>query len=177
VSDHNPRAIGPGGIVLIVLTVIVLGLMALRQNRTAGLGQTIRFDDFDFTVEDASVLSESQAPTAARGPATDITDYRLRMRVDNRAKRVPFTFSGRSFAFVDLTGKHPMMRPLAELSPSGERVPLASRTLQAGESATVDYIYSLPSDRENLRLKILSSGPVGDLLEWLIFGSKQFRLP
>jgi hypothetical protein len=176
-SDRKPRVPGPGGIVLIVLAVIVLGLMALRQNRTAGLGQTIRFDDFDFTVEHASPRSGSAGASGAQRPDADFSDYVIRMRVDNRAKRVPFKFSGQSFVFVDLTGKYPMMRPSTELSPSRERLPLASRTLQAGESATVDYVFSLPPDHENLRLKILSSGPVGDLLEWLLFGTKQFKLP
>jgi hypothetical protein len=175
--DRKPRMPGPGGIVLIVLAVIVLGLMALRQNRTAGLGQTIRFDDFDFTVLDGSPLSKDAGPPGGERPAADLADYLVRMRVDNRAKRVPFTFSGQSFAFVDLTGKYPMMRPSTELSPSGERLPLASRTLQAGESATVDYVFSLPPDHEDLRLKVLSSGPVGDLLEWLLFGTKHFKLP
>ncbi len=176
-SERKPRVPGPGGIVLIVLALIVLGLMALRQNRTAGLGQTIRFDDFDFTVEQASPLSGTAGPSEAQRPAGDFADYVVRMRVDNRARRVPFTFSGQSFAFADLTGKHPRMRPSAELSPSGERLPPASRTLQAGESATVDYVFSLPPDHEDLRLRVLSSGPVGDLLEWLLFGTKQFKLP
>ena len=88
-----------------------------------------------------------------------------------------YTFSGQSFAFVDMTGKYPTMRPSAERSKTGERVPVAPRTLKAGESATVDYVFSLPTEHENLRLKILSSGPVGDLLEWLFFGTKQFKLP
>ena len=66
-SERKRRALGPGGIVLIVLAMIVLGLLATRQNRTVGLGQTIRFDDFDFTALDAAPLpSEPRRPRRRR---------------------------------------------------------------------------------------------------------------
>jgi hypothetical protein len=176
-NERTPRMLGPRGIILIVLAVIVLGLLATRQNRMVGLGQTIHFDDFDFTAMDAALLPEDAEAARGGNPAEDRANYRVRMRVDNRAKRVPFTFSGQSFAFVDLAGKHPMMRPLSERSSTAGRAPLAPYTLKAGESATIDYLFSLPADHEDLRLKVLSSGPVGDLLEWLLFGTKQFKLP
>jgi hypothetical protein len=177
-NERKPRRIGPGGLVLIVLALILLALLGTRQNRTLGLRQSVQFDDFVFTVEDAARLpADSAGSKGGESSSADPGDYLVRMRVDNRAKRVPFTFSGQSFAFVDLTGKNPMTRPSAERSPSGELVPLTPRTLKAGESATVEYVYSLPPEHGNLRLRVLSSGPLGDLLEWLFFGIKQFKLP
>ncbi len=49
--------------------------------------------------------------------------------------------------------------------------------LKAGESTTTDYLFSLPPDQSNLRLRVMPSGAVGDMLEWLFFGRKEFRLP
>jgi hypothetical protein len=49
--------------------------------------------------------------------------------------------------------------------------------LQAGESITIDNIFSMPADLENLRLRLAPGGWSGDLLQWLLFGRKEFQLP
>ena len=99
------------------------------------------------------------------------------MKIDNRAKRVPFKFTGESLAFADLTGKNPLSMPTSERTLSGEMHPPQVHTLQAGESITIAYIFSLPPESEHLRLRIAPGGWSGDLLEWLLFGRKEFQLP
>jgi hypothetical protein len=171
--------LGPGGIILIVLALIVLSLLATRQNRTLGLHQAVQYDDFFFTVEDASRLPAPAEPVRARPgePGAGDADYLVRIKVENRAKRVPFQFSGQFFVFVDPAGNRPMIRPSAERSPSGDLSPPALYVLQAGESRSVDYVFSLPGDLKDLRLRVMTGGPVGDFLDWLLFGRKEFQLP
>jgi len=55
-------------------------------------------------------------------------------------------------------------------------IALRLHILQAGESITIDYIFSLPPALEDFRLRIAPGGWSGDLLEWLFFGRKEFQL-
>jgi hypothetical protein len=68
-------------------------------------------------------------------------------------------------------------RPRAERFPEGKQAAPVVHALRAGESATYGYVFSLPRDHQNLRLRIMSGGAVGDLLEWLVFGRQDFVLP
>ena len=100
----------------------------------------------------------------------------VRLRVENRALRVPFKFSGRSLAFVDLSGRRPVVTPSSERLPSGELTAPILHELRAGESATYEYLVAIPADSPDLRLRIMPGGWTGDLLDWLLFGRKEFRL-
>jgi hypothetical protein len=160
------------GLVAVVLALLFLGVLATRRNRTLGPGQTVRYDDFDFTVEQANRLDRGPTPDRAE----DSDDYLVRLRIDNRARRVDFRFDGNRLVFVDLDGKAQPIRPAAERTASGERVTPRTVVLRAGESGTVDYLYALPRDRSNLRLRV-TSGTVGDLLDWLLSGRTEFQLP
>ena len=43
-DERKPRKLGVGGIILIVLALIVLSLLATRQNRTLGLHQAVQYE-------------------------------------------------------------------------------------------------------------------------------------
>jgi hypothetical protein len=176
-NERNPQRVGVGGIIFIVLALVVLALLATRKSRTLGLHQAIQFDDFFFTVEAASRFSGDHPLRKDGESAPELIEHLVRINVENRAKRVPFRFDGRTFAFVDLSGSHPRIGPSRERLPSGELTAPLSHVLKAGESVSVDYIFALPPDLEDLRLRVMPGGPVGELLEWLIFGLKQFQLP
>jgi hypothetical protein len=53
---------------------------------------------------------------------------------------------------------------------------LATRQNRTLGSITIDYIFCLPSDLENLRLRVAPGGWSGEPLKWLEFGRKEFRL-
>jgi hypothetical protein len=99
------------------------------------------------------------------------------LKVENKALRVPFKFDGNALWFVDVSGNSPFIRPSAERSSSGELMAPTVHVLKAGESATTDYLFSLSPDQSNLRLRVMPGGAVGEVLEWLFFGRKEFRLP
>jgi hypothetical protein len=173
----NPRRLGLGGISLILLALIVLAIMSIRKSQDLGLHQALQFDDFFFTVESATSLPQDSSQPEADRSAFQTVDYLVRIKVENKAKRVPFQFGGQTFAFLDLSGRYPRIRPSQERSKSGELTPPFAYVLKAGESVTVDYVFTLPPNLGDLRLRVMPGGPVGEFLEWMIFGVKQFQLP
>jgi hypothetical protein len=168
-SGLRPWKLGVGAMMVLVVALVFLALLATRRNRTLGLNETLQFDDFFFTVE-------SVTPLAADAGPQDINQI-VRLRIENRAKRVPFTFNGDSLIILDLSGKLPSARPRAERLPTGALSAPVSHVLQAGETVSVDYVFALPPDHANLRLRIMPGGPVGDLLEGMFFGRQEFQLP
>ncbi len=176
-TEQRARRLGPGMIALIVLGLIVMVVLTTRQSRTLGTRQTLQFDDFFFTVLEAHRLPADPTKTNEAKSSSGHVDYLVKLEIENRAKRVPFKFSGQSLAFADLTAKSSLSWPTAEHTSSGDLHPPQQHSLRAGESMTIDYIFSLPPDLENLRLRIAPGGWSGDLLEWLFFGRKEFQLP
>jgi hypothetical protein len=162
----------------LLLALVVLGALATRGTRTLGLNETLQFDDFFFTVESITPLNAVSGPPGkvADAPARDANQV-LRVRIENRAKRVPFTVNGQSLAFVDPSGRLPAALPQAERSPKGDIIAPVTHVLQAGETIVIDYVFALPPDRSDLRLRIMPGGPVGDMLEALFFGRQEYRLP
>jgi hypothetical protein len=176
-NERKPRRPGAGVIVLVVLALIVMAILATRRSRTLGLHQALQFDDFFFTIEDARPFPDAPGPAAKGDSGPPGSKYLVRLKVENKALRVPFKFDGNALAFVDLSGNSPMIRPLAERSASGELAAPTVQVLKAGESTTTDYVFYLPIDQSNLRLRVMPGGAVGDVLEWLFFGRKEFQLP
>ena len=93
-------------------------IAATRQSRTLGLRQTLQLDDFFFTPLQAERLPADLSKSSEAGSRSDRVSYLVRLKIENRARRVPFKFSGESLAFADLTGKEPASpnrRPNARL--------------------------------------------------------------
>jgi hypothetical protein len=176
-NERKPWWRGLGVIALIVLALIVMAILATRRSRTLGLHQPLQLDDFFFTIEDARPLPEAIGPPTKVDSDPDKVKFLVRLKVENKALRVPFKYDGNALWLVDLSGKSPIIRPRGELSSSGELVAPTVHVLEAGESTTTDYLFSLPPDQSNFRLRVMPGGAVGDVLEWLFFGRKEFRLP
>jgi hypothetical protein len=164
-------------VILVVLALIALTIAATRKSRTLSLNQTLQFDDFCFTVLEAGRLAPDSAPPQRAGPEPSAVDYLVRLKVDNKALRVPFNFGGESLAIVDAAGKLARVWPAAERSASGSSAPPALHVLKAGESLTFEYLFNLPPSLTDPRLRIAPGGWSGDVLEWLVFGRKEFQLP
>jgi hypothetical protein len=164
-------------VILVVLALIALTIAATRKSRTFSLNQTLQFDDFCFTVLEAGRFTPDSAHPQRAGPERSAVDYLVRLKVDNNALRVPFKFGGKSLAIVDAAGKHARVWPAAERSASGSSGPPALHVLKAGESLTFEYLFTLPPSLTDPRLRIAPGGWSGDVLEWLVFGRKEFQLP
>ena len=149
-------------VIALMCVSMLLGFLILialnRKNVKAGLNTPIRFDDFDFQVNNVKI-------TAA--DSNGRVNYTVTLHIDNRAKRVPFTFDERRVVVRDSLGRSFLTVPPAA----------APSILPAGSNATFDLRFDLPADISTPRMRVLASGPVGDVLEFLIFGDKEFSLP
>ena len=176
-SDRRPWKFGAGTVTIIVLALLVLAVLATRRSRTLTLNQTLQFDDFCFTVVEARRLPAGPSKLTQADGAPTAVDYLVRLKIDNKALRVPFTFGGQSLAIADAARTGALRWPRAEVSPGGQSTPPVLHVLKAGESVNYDYLFTLPGDTRDPRLRIAPGGWTGEVFEWLFFGRKEFQLP
>jgi hypothetical protein len=177
-SDRPRRKLGLLSILGVGLLAIVMVILATRRDRVFRPGQTIQYDDFFFTVR--GVNRSPVAPSASVEPRTSMVEYVVKLTVDNRAKRVPFRFTGGGIALFDPTnGKRYLIDPEAQrayMKATGQDLP-DPLVLKAGEAATGDYVFRLPAGVTDPRLRVAPGGWGGLTFENLLFGTKEFQLP
>jgi hypothetical protein len=138
---------------LVVVGVVVLTVAFNRKTVVVGLNTPIRYDDFAFLALDGK-----------RGDPP--TTYLVKLRVQNRARRVDFRFTPGMAVLVDGSGH-------AYLPAAG----FDEVVLKAGSSADVDLRYDVPADLRSPTLRILPGGMIGDAIETTLAGRKSIRLP
>jgi hypothetical protein len=52
----------------------------------------------------------------------------------------------------------------------------APTTLVAGESCDRKIVFDVPADSKNLQMKILFGGRVGEILDWMFYGERAFKI-
>jgi hypothetical protein len=164
--------------VLALAFVAVLILLTLnRRNVNAGLNTPVRFDDFVFTV----LSSRKAAPDEwiGLGPSPGNVKYVVTMRIDNRAKRVPFRFKDAAPLLIDGRGKEyptdvASMRAREATSGRGNTT---AGSIPAGTSVVKDLVFEVPATVERPTLTLMQGGRVGEFLETSLFGRKRFVLP
>jgi hypothetical protein len=176
-NHRRPWKFGAGTVTIIVLALLLLAVLATRKSRTLTLNQTLQLDDFCFTVVEARSLRAGPSTLTEAGGSPSAVDYLVRLKIDNKALRVPFTFGGQSLAIADAARTGALIWPRAEGSSVGQSTPPVPHVLKPGESATYDYVFTIPGDTRDPRLRIAPGGWSGEIFEWLFFGRKAFQLP
>jgi hypothetical protein len=177
-SDHPRRRFGVGSVIVLGVLAVMMVVVSTRRDRVLKPGQTLQYDDFFFTLRgvNRSPISVSDND----GPSTSMVEYVIRLSIDNRAKRVPFRFTADSVALFDSdNGKRYRVDAAAQTAyetVTGKQQP-DPLVLKAGESATRAYVFRLPSGVTDARLRIAPGGWSGMILENILFGVKEFRLP
>jgi hypothetical protein len=173
-----PRKVGVTSIILLVVVTLSLVLFAIRRDRLLAAGQTLQFDDFFFTLVDAKRSGPlDTGPDLAADP---MVRYVVTLKIDNRAKRVPFRFSDQSLAIIEQTeGRRYYVNAAdqkALLDAVGDHPP-DPLFLKAGESATREYIIRVPAGVVAPRMRIAPGGWGGLIIDRLLMGTKEFQLP
>lgn len=149
------------GLILVVLAAVLSVAIALnRKNLNLGVNGSIRYDDFVFTVTSAG----KAAPPGANVP---LVDYEVTLVITNRARRVSFEFLDQNAVLLGPDGKEYRSAPS----------PPTLRPIPAGSSETRHLVYRVPASLTGPRLRIMSGGRSGDVLETVLAGRKQFVLP
>lgn len=177
-NDRPRRKIGPRSAILLAVLALIAVALSVRRDQVFRPGETIRYDDFFFTLRG---VNRSPVAASGGGEASGSTlEYVVRLTVENRARRVPFRFTDESLALVDAnTGKRYWVDPEAQRAyeaATGQKRP-APLVLQPGQSATGSYVFRLPAGVSEPRLRIAPGGWGGMALGNVLFGVKEFRLP
>jgi hypothetical protein len=178
-SPSLSRKLRVAVIVALCLAVVLMVGLAVSHGRVVGVGQTVQFDDFFFTVQDAHRLSSPGPGGHAEPPAR--VSYVVKLTIDNRAKRVPFRFFDRSLVLVDSADAGRVYH----VDPESQRAHTESTggqhanplILKAGESATQDYVFSIAVNAVAPRLKFTTGGSIGEALEKLLGNYTEIQLP
>ena len=170
----------------LVITVYVLGalfvsalsLLALlnRRDQVVGLRQDIKYDDFAFSVLDAR--SEGLAPSQDNESAGPGTVCVLTLKIENRARRVEYTFNDEVAVLVDERGREyrPVRSDANSPADGGEGAGgRCDEPIPAGSSCTTDLTFELPPDARVSHLRI-SHGGIGYLLDLVFYGNKRITL-
>jgi hypothetical protein len=172
-----PRRYRRVSFIVFGLVTVAMVLVAVRRDRLVKPGDTLRFDDFSFTIRDVT-RSNPIVTSTAQGPL--MVEYVVTMTVDNQALRVPFRFSKGAVAIVEQKeGRRFHVNEVAQKAhdeaadtPSSDPLVLA-----AGESATRDYVFRVPADVVAPRMRIAPGGWTGLIVDRVLTGSKEFQLP
>lgn len=100
------------------------------------------------------------------------------LQVINQAKRVGYRFDPRKALLLDDRGRQ-LRIDLAEqriLDRSNNSRSSGPPPIRAGELATFDLVFSVPSDFSHAKLEITAGESIGDFLEALTYGSKRNAL-
>jgi hypothetical protein len=174
-----PRSFGVPAIILLSLVVVIMAVLAMQRGRVITLGQTVRFDDSFFTVKEVK-RSKSPSATLEANSAAPV-DYIVTLAIDNKAKRVPFRFSDQSLVLFDrrepgrvyrVARDH--QRAYHDANGMNYSDPLV---LKAGETATQDYVFSVPGNMVGPRLKFMPGGRIGETLGRLLGDYTEIQLP
>jgi hypothetical protein len=158
---------------LSVIGVLVALIAMNRRNVSAGMNMPIQYDDFAF-----SVLDSRQVPDAP-GVGPGLIELVVTLKINNRARRVSFSFQDDWAVLCDKDGVeyHVSQRLQRAFEAEHGRGNPTARPLPAGTAVTKELVFEVPAALRSPRLKIKMGGPVGEVLETVLFGRKTFQLP
>jgi hypothetical protein len=162
-----------------IVTAVGISLVAMlavlnRRDETVGVKQEIQYDDFAFSVQNfrkTNSLGSGESETIAQG-----LYYVVALKIANHAKRVDFTFKPRSAILVDDNGRE------FHLSENGQRALDTTQSnkctgpIPAGAFCTTEIAFEVPENTRVATLKISEGGPVGDVLDFVFYGTKRIAI-
>ena len=155
---------------LLAVIGFIVGLTALvawvnRPGTIAGPGSAIQLDDFAFRIEGTSRLDTS-IPGA----------FVVRLRVENRARRVDFRFRPETAKLIDADGR--LLAPIeGSRDPAGSPIPCGcDAPMPAGTECVASLTYRLPDGYRPERL-VIRGDWIGAILDAIFCGKPSLALP
>lgn len=174
----QPSRLRKAGIIFLTGCLILLGGIALlnRKSEFVALNQTVQYDDFAFAVEEyhvAKTVGRGETALPAQGRF-----YVVRLRVENRARRVPFTFRSETARLVDDSGQDhgSSVVALGALESEGVTLDRCLPDLPAGSTCTEILVFDLPVETQKPTLRFSFGNRLLDLLDTIFYGVKQISL-
>jgi hypothetical protein len=173
-----PRKFAMTSVIVLGVVTVSTVLLVIRHDRLLVEGQTLQFDDFFFTLVrvSRSLPLEGEPSFAAR----PMVRYAVTLKIDNRAKRVPFRFSESSLAIVDQANGGRFYVHAADQKAHDDAAgthPGDPLILKAGESANREYVFRVPASAVSPHMRIAPGGWSGLVIDRVLTGLKEFQLP
>ncbi len=164
-----------GAVVLVMLVagaVIVFNPEGSADAEPLPMGQAVRMDDFAFTA-----LSSERANTIGTQTAPGIF-YIVSLRVENRAKVVPFQFKPENAVLVDAAGQQYLPDAAARSAwfAAHNASDACAAKLPAGTDCTTTLVYAVPAATQAPILKISFGGDVGSFANSIEYGKQVIQL-
>jgi hypothetical protein len=166
-------------ITLAIVAAIGISLLAMlavlnRKDQVVGLNQEIQYDDFAFSVQGVrkeSSLGRGESQAAARG-----VYYVVTLEIANHAKRVDFTFKRASAILVDDEGREFHLSEGGQQALESIQGQKCLAPIPAGGSCTAELAFEVPETARVSLLRISEGGALGDILDFVFYGSKRIAL-
>ena len=174
--QKRKRLIAAGSVIVPLLFIggyVIERQIAPYSNYPAGT--PLLYDDFEYVATKAERTSQIGSKSAPTGQTFVIVDVRL----NNKAKRVDFTFKPEDVTPYTVDG-----RPLAP-DPDSQGVldslvtalgTKVKATLAAGDSETYRLVFLAPSDITEVNVRF-GFGSVGTFLDNVLTGKRQVNVP
>lgn len=172
VKSMTRKLVGVMAVVaVLVALLLVMGIrdrwtgldQTVHFERVAGFNEPIRYDDFAFAAL-AVTQTRTLGSSTAQGLYTIVT-----LRVTNDAKRVQYKFDDKIAVLMDARGKR---YPVSRAGPADA----CAVALDPGGSCVTELVFDAPAEIRPLYLAISMGGPLGDLVDNVLYGSKAIRL-
>jgi hypothetical protein len=177
-SSPASSRLGPRAIAIVGLAALAIIWLAVARPTVVNRGATMQLDDFFFKI--GNVERSIQLPSSGDSGESAMVNFIVPLTIANRAKRVNFRFSDSSLVIVDMrSGRRYHVngpRQKAREVASGNRLK-ETIVLKAGESATKEYVFSVPATISEPRLKVIAGGSIGEFLDRVLGQPTEFQLP
>jgi hypothetical protein len=143
---------------------------ASRPVRLLAIGQRVQHDDFFLSVSALRRVKRID-DTTARG-----TFYVVRINVENRAKRVPYSWHNTIAYVVDTAGRRyaPDAAGQRAFDRAARRQPESE--IPAGQSRLYDVVFDLPREAEKPVLQFWDGVLMGDAFDGVAYAKAKIRL-
>ena len=174
--ERNSKGIAVTAAIVAAIGMSLLAMLAVlnRKDQIVGLNQEIQYDDFAFSVQGvrkAKSLGSGESQKNAQG-----LFYVVTLKIANHAKRVDYTFKSAFAILVDDAGRefHPSANG-QETLPSGQSNRCGG-PIPAGASCITELVFEVPENARVSQLKISEGGSIGDILDFVFYGTKRIAL-
>jgi Domain of unknown function (DUF4352) len=164
-----------GAVILVMLAagaVIIFDPEGRADAEPLPIGQAVRMDDFAFTA-----LASERASSIGTQTAPGIF-YIVSLRVENRAKVVPFQFKPENAVLIDAAGQQYLPDAAARSAwfIANHTSDACAAQLPAGTNCTTTLVYAVPAETQAPILKISFGGDVGSFVNSIEYGKQVIQL-
>ena len=174
--ERNSKGIAVTVAIVAAIGLSLLAMLAVlnRKDQTVGLNQEIQYDDFAFSVQGVRKMSSLGGGDPQNGAQSVF--YVVTLKIANHAKRVDFTFKRPSAILVDDAGREFHLSENGQQSLDATHSNNCSGPIPAGASCTTELAFELPENAPASLLRISEGGTLGDILDFVFYGTKRIAL-